>query len=75
MDTSIVDQVIEQLKVLPLDRQQRVLKFARTLADERPKGTSGRDFLQFAGLIPQEDLQVMSDAIEQDCEQVDLNEW
>ncbi|WP_179197944.1 hypothetical protein [Nostoc sp. T09] len=36
---------------------------------------SDRPLLRFAGSIPPEDLQLMREAIEQDCEQVDINEW
>lgn len=38
-------------------------------------GVPGRQLLQFAGLISQSDLAIMSDAIEQDCERVDIDEW
>jgi hypothetical protein len=33
------------------------------------------DWLALAGTISPEDLQIMAEAIEADCEQVDLNEW
>jgi hypothetical protein len=29
----------------------------------------------FAGSIPKENLQLMSEAIKQDCEKVDFDEW
>jgi hypothetical protein len=35
----------------------------------------GKILLQFSGTISLEDLEVMQQAIETDCEQVDLNEW
>ena len=38
-------------------------------------GTPGKQLLRFAGTISSEDLQSMSQAIEKDCEQIDLNEW
>jgi hypothetical protein len=31
--------------------------------------------LHFAGFIPVEDLQLMSQVIKQDCEQIDVDEW
>ena len=40
--------------------------------DERPHG---KDLLRFVGSIPADDLKRMSDAIEEGCETVDLNEW
>jgi hypothetical protein len=33
------------------------------------------DWLALAGTISPDDLQLMAEAIEADCEQVDLNEW
>lgn len=36
---------------------------------------SGQDWLRLAGTISLDDLQLMSEAIEAGCEQVDLNEW
>ncbi|MEH2325861.1 MAG: hypothetical protein V7K32_20330 [Nostoc sp.] len=75
MDTSILDQVIEQLKVMPQHLQSQVLEFARTLADSKILGVSGQQLLRFAGSIPTDDIQLIREAIEQDCEQVDTNEW
>jgi hypothetical protein len=40
-----------------------------------PKGTPGHQLLKFAGTIPPDDLQLMSEAIETDCRKVELNEW
>lgn len=39
---------------------------------ERPHG---KDLLKFVGSIPADDLKRMSDAIEEGCERIDLNEW
>jgi hypothetical protein len=38
-------------------------------------GTSGQQLLRFAGVISSEDLELMSKTIEEDCEQIDVNEW
>lgn len=35
----------------------------------------GRDLLKFVGSIPADDLKRMSEAIEEGCERIDLNEW
>jgi len=72
---SIVDKVIEQLKALPHELQWRVLEFTRALAVSTPHGVPGRQLLRFAGSIPMDDVQLMREAIEQGCEQVDANEW
>ncbi|WP_413165652.1 hypothetical protein ACL6C3_04320 [Capilliphycus salinus ALCB114379] len=75
MSISIIDEVIEQLKAMPQHLQWRVLEFARTLVNLEVRGTPGQQLLHFAGSIPPDDLQLMREAIEQDCEQVDINEW
>lgn len=76
MEPPIVEQVIEQLKALPKDLQRRVLGYSRALAKSSPpSGSSGQQLLRFAGTIPQDELRLMSDAIEQGCERVDVNEW
>jgi hypothetical protein len=38
-------------------------------------GTARQQLLRLAGSIPPDDLELMREAIEQDCERVDLNEW
>ena len=75
MDTPIVDKVIEQLKTLPHELQWRVLEFTRALSISSPHGVPGQQLLRFAGTIPFEDAQLMREAIEEGCEQVDTNEW
>ncbi|MFY7802999.1 MAG: hypothetical protein ACOVQ7_06210 [Limnoraphis robusta] len=74
MSISIIDELIEQLKAMPQHLQWRVLEFARTLVNVEVQGTPGQQLLRFAGSIPADDLQLMREAIEQDCEQVDINE-
>ena len=75
METPVVDQVIEQMKALPHELQWRVLEFTRALALSAPHGIPGQRLLQFAGAIPLDDVQLMREAIEQGCEQVDASEW
>ena len=75
MNTPVMDKVIEQLQTLPYELQWRVLEFTRALAVSIPHGIPGRQLLEFAGTIPSDDLQLMRQAIEEGCEQVDTNEW
>jgi len=75
MSTSIIDEVIEQLRIMPQHLQWQVLEFARTLVKFKVQGTTGQQLLRFAGSIPPDELQLMREAIEQDCEQVDIDEW
>ena len=75
MNISIIDEVVEQLKVMPQHLQWQVLEFVRTLVKLEVRGVPGRQLLRFAGSISSTDLQLMRAAIEQDCGRIDLNEW
>ena len=72
---TIDKEIAKLLHRLPEVQQQRVLEFARELAEVRPEGIPGTDLLAFAGRIPADDLQRMRDAIEEGCEAVNLGEW
>ena len=73
MDTTIIERVVREMENMPRDQQYRVLEFARALTI--PRGVPGRELLKFAGTIPAEDLRLMSEAIEEDCERIDPDEW
>ncbi|MEO0687371.1 MAG: hypothetical protein AAFY76_20565 [Cyanobacteria bacterium J06649_11] len=75
MNTSIINEVVEQLGNMPQHLQSQVLEFARNLVKTEVKGTPGSQLLRFAGSITADDLQLMREAIEQGCEQVDVDEW
>lgn len=53
---------------MPQHLQWQVLEFVRALVKAEVRGTPGQQLLRFAGSIPTDDLQVMREAIEQDCE-------
>lgn len=69
---SIKDNLIAQIDKLPYDLQLRVLDFVKALS---PKGVEGKGLWRFEGSISDDDLRLMSNAIEEDCENVDTNEW
>jgi hypothetical protein len=75
MNIPIIDEVVEQLKAMPQPLQRQVLEFIRSLVKAKVRGTPGQQLLRFAGSIPSDDLQLMREAIEQDCERVDVDEW
>ena len=72
---TIKEEIIEQLDSLPVESQQRVLNFARSLTTTLPEGTPGEELLKFVGMIPGEDLDLMAKAIEENCEQIDADAW
>ena len=69
MSMSIVKEVVTQLETLPDDLQQQVLDFVKNLKGRQ--GTPGKKLIQFAGAIPPDQLQQMSQAIQEGCEQVE----
>lgn len=79
MASTISDRVVEQLKVLPLNLQWRVLEFARALAMSEPKGTPGIELAHFAGTITPEDAELMRIAIKEEFESISpeeqLHDW
>jgi len=75
MSTSLIDEVFTELKDLPYELQRRVLEFTRSLAVSTPRGVHGSQLLHFGGAIPEGDLQLMRQAIEKDCEQIDGSGW
>ena len=72
---SIENEIINQLGKLSLEKQQQVLHFVRALNIAKPFGIPGKNLLQFAGTIESGDLIIMAQAIEKDCEKVNLDEW
>ncbi|HEX9333562.1 MAG TPA: hypothetical protein VF896_16835 [Anaerolineales bacterium] len=75
MATPVINQIVEQVKALPDHLQHQVLTFVRSLRTFAGRGTSGASLLQFAGGISMDDVDSMREAIENDCERVDKNEW
>ncbi len=72
INAQIKDNLITYLDKLPHELQLRVLDFTKTLI---PKGVEGKSLLRFEGAIPDNDLQIMSKVIEEDCEKVNISEW
>ena len=53
-----------------------MLNFASFLvANNNSVGVSGKGLLIYAGSIDEEELELMSDAINEGCRKIDLNEW
>lgn len=75
MDNNIIPEVVDHIKHLPHNLQRQVLNYVKELKKIHETEVHGEHLLRFAGSISAEDLKIMSDVIEKDCEQVDLNEW
>ena len=61
-------EILELLHRLPELQRQRILEFARELAETKPRGVPGANLTAFGGRIPLDDLQRMPDAIEEGCD-------
>jgi hypothetical protein len=75
MTKRLQGQILDQSSDLPHEQQQRVLEFARALAQSFPAGVPGKELLRFGGIIPRKDLEQMNAAIEDGCERIDADEW
>jgi hypothetical protein len=75
MSDYVIERVVGQLRQLPEDMQRQVLSFAEMLRASIPAGVPGSDLLEFAGAIPADDLELIRQAIEDGCEQVNPDEW
>ncbi len=75
VNTNLERELHQQMEHLPLGQQRQVLDFARALASARARGVEGRQLLQFAGMIDRDELKIFAQAIADDCEKVDENEW
>jgi hypothetical protein len=68
MSNAMIAEVVQQMENLPINLQQQVLDFIEKLTISSQRGVPGKRLLQFAGFIPPDDLKLMRQAIEQDCE-------
>jgi hypothetical protein len=75
MSLSIINQVIEQLSKMPQPLQNKVLHFAQQINQVRIQGVPGQTLVRYANSIPSDDIILMQSAIDQDCSQIDLDEW
>ena len=75
MSNNMISEAANQMAVLPYNLQKKVLNFIKELAESGRIGVPGRSLLKYAGEIPQDDLKVMSEVIENDCGKIEPDEW
>lgn len=74
MNQLIEKEIFARLDKLSPEQQQQVLNFIRVI--NSLTGVAGKNLLRFAGTIESDDLHLITQAIEEDCEQVnDVDEW
>jgi hypothetical protein len=75
--TSTRDRILERIDRLPETMLDEILQFIDSLVNRLPpvQGIPGKLLLDLAGSLPSEDASEMRQAIENDCGQVDFDEW
>ena len=75
MEPMMEKELLKQLEQLGPEEQRQVLDFARTLATCKKCGTPGESLVRFGGVIDAADLAIITETIEEGCEQVNPDEW
>ena len=75
METSILREIIEQVRILPDNMQYKVLSIIKDLRTQTQQGAPGLALLQFSGSIPAQDIDKIRETIQSGCEQIDFDEW
>ena len=69
-NSTTFQEITKRLKTLSLEQQRQVLDFMLELSGEPPKQYPGKNLLQLVGTISKDDLEIMKQTIEEECEQV-----
>jgi hypothetical protein len=73
MPRTLKDEIVERVERLGPPEQRKVLDFVRGMGV--PAGTAGKELLSFAGAIEPQDLDAISQAIQEGCETIEPNGW
>jgi hypothetical protein len=73
----IREQIISQLDRLSPEQQKQLLDYSLSLQRQGPPGIPGHELIARAREInfSSEDLAEITQAIEEDCERIDWDEW
>lgn len=75
LDSLLQEELVKEMDQLPPPLQRKVINYAHSLTQPRPRGTPGRQLKKYAGTLSPEEAEAMMAAIEEGCEQVEPNEW
>ena len=67
--------IASRVELLPEDLQERVLRFVASLSASPTIGENGSALRQFSYSIDSASARQMMEAIEEECERVDVGEW
>jgi hypothetical protein len=68
-------EIAKRVETLPPALQERVLHFVASLSASRPAGENGSTSRQFSSSFDPLSARQMTQAIEEECERVDLSQW
>jgi hypothetical protein len=74
-DISIERELVDEFSKLSTEQKKRLLNYARSLSGVSTTGVAGKTLLKFQSTIPPLELELISKAIEEDCEKINPNEW
>ncbi len=72
---NVGQEIAKRVEKLPPEMQEQVLRFVSSLEGAPPKGESGTELRRFAFSLDEVSAQQMTEAIEEECERVDVGEW
>ena len=76
MSQEIIDRVITHLQTLPEELQLEALHLVQQLQSNPAfNAVSGKVLLAHIDSIDSDDIELMSNAIDEDCGRIDLDEW
>ncbi len=75
LDAAIQSDLLKEVERLSPPLQRKVIRYAHSLAQPRPRGTPGKQLLKYAGILSAEEAEAMMAAVEEGCEQIEPNEW
>jgi hypothetical protein len=73
----MLESLPEAMQERVVERLREYIQQLRTLPERRklPPGTRGPELLHFAGSMPAEGVEQIRQAIEEDCERIDVDGW
>ena len=74
-ESTTIQEIIQRLDKLTPGQQKQILNSVLSFLGEPIRGIPGKELLKFVGTISREDLEIMKQAIEEDCERIDESEW
>lgn len=75
VEPAVKERILADLDRLSPEEQQRAAELVHGLVSPLPNGASIENLLRLAGTLDEESAREMMEAIEEGCEQVDVDEW